>query len=231
MDAATEQQLLRLNREFYARVADDFSRSRRSLQPGIRRVLDDLPARSTVLDLGCGDGRVGHELLARGVLARYVGIDQSHELLGQLGSAGELELVQADLLADVWPVAEGAFDTAFCFSVLHHLPGAPARRRVLGRMRTALRPGGRWAVSVWQVLHRERFRRRLRAWSELGLTAAHVEEGDVLLDWSRGALRYVHHFGEEELRSLCESVGLRVEESFRSDGDSADLGLYLRGSV
>ena len=56
-----------------------------------------------------------------------------------------------------------------------------------------------------------------------------ADPGDYLLDWRRGGhgLRYVHHFELDELNTLCVRAGFHVDDSFRSDGESGTLGLYL----
>jgi len=55
-----------------------------------------------------------------------------------------------------------------------------------------------------------------------------VDAGDYLLDWRSGGegLRYVHHFGEAELRELAATTGFQVKEVFYSDGETGNLGLY-----
>ena len=49
-----------------------------------------------------------------------------------------------------------------------------------------------------------------------------------LLDWKRDGmgLRYVHHFSPDELSVLASLAGFHVSESFLSDGESGNLGLY-----
>jgi hypothetical protein len=48
------------------------------------------------------------------------------------------------------------------------------------------------------------------------------------LDWRSGGegLRYAHHFTAEELFGLADQVRMRVIDSFISDGDGGNLGLY-----
>ncbi len=55
-----------------------------------------------------------------------------------------------------------------------------------------------------------------------------MDPGDYLLDWRRGGegLRYVHHFSPEELAELAAETGFRVLETFWSDGEGGNLGLY-----
>jgi hypothetical protein len=55
-----------------------------------------------------------------------------------------------------------------------------------------------------------------------------VDAGDYLLDWRSGGegLRYVHHFDEAELQGLAERSGFQIDETFYSDGETGNLGLY-----
>jgi SAM-dependent methyltransferase len=231
LEQATVERLRELNRTFYREVAGDFSRSRRRLQPGMERVLDGLVSPRRVLDLGCGDGRFGVALRRRHPGAEYLGVEECAPLMSQRADAPRM--LRHDLLEMPWPsdLSKPPFDVVVCYSVLHHIPAAPLRLRFLQELHRCLEEGGRWAISVWQILHRERFRRRRVDWSEVGLDPADLEGGDLLVDWRGGgrSLRYVHHFEEAELRDLVVEAGLVVEDSWRSDGDSGDLGLYLVG--
>lgn len=60
------------------------------------------------------------------------------------------------------------------------------------------------------------------------MSGAEVDPGDYLLDWRSGGagLRYVHHFSEAELGELAHEAEFRVEETFYSDGETRNLGLY-----
>jgi SAM-dependent methyltransferase len=232
MDSATAAALDAIDRQFYRTVGPEFSASRSRLHAGIREAFEGLDGPRTVLDAGCGDGRVGLAWAA-GDLAipwsagcRYLGMDRSRELLNARAPwpAG-LEAIEADL-AGSWP--EGPFDVVCTFSAIHHVPGRKARREVLARIAGALAPGGTWIVSVWQFLHRERYRRRIVDWAEAGVDPAALEPGDLLLDWRRGprALRYVHHYSPDELAEDCAIAGLIPERRWTAD---EGLGLYLRG--
>jgi tRNA (uracil-5-)-methyltransferase TRM9 len=238
MDSATALRLTEINREFYRRVAPEFSRSRQRLNPGILRAFAGIPVCHRLLDVGCGDGRVGLAWVA-GELGlpwtaecRYLGLDQSAELLAARAPWPEgLEAIPADLAGSGWP--DGNFDVVCCFAALHHIPGRGARVEALRRIAGSLAPQGRWMISVWQFLHLERFRRRILDWSEVTIKPAQVDEGDLLLDWRRGprALRYVHHYDRDELAADCREAGLDRTESWFSDGEDESLGLYFTGRL
>jgi SAM-dependent methyltransferase len=233
MDSATMSALDALDRVFYESVAAEFSGSRSRLNRGIVEAWDGLRPRR-VLDLGCGDGRVGLAWMAGQLPApwrdgcEYVGLDRSRALLDARAPWPEgLIPVEAGLQGR-WP--DGPFDLVCCFAALHHLPGRSARREFLGRIPAVLAPGGTWALSVWQFLHLERFRRRIVDWAEAEIDPDRVEAGDLLLDWRRGprAIRYVHHYDPAELVEDCGAAGLSPARQWVSD---EGLGLYLSGSA
>jgi SAM-dependent methyltransferase len=201
---------IQLNREFYDSFAAEFSGSRAAIQAGIRRALAMLDCAS-VLDVGCGDGRVSKVLP---VNARYIGLDFSEKLIGRV-AASPASFVLADVSGPL-PIAAGAFPAVLCFAVLHHLPERESFMRELARV---MKPGGRLALSVWQITHSGRMRKKIV--HDLG-------GGDYVLSWERGGRgeRFVHEVSEDEMKRLAHSASLSIVEMFRSDGRSNDLSLY-----
>ncbi len=252
MDSNTARKLMRLNRRFYDHFALEFSRTRRSVTAGVRRALEHLAGTRRMLDLGCGDGRVGRHLSTLPAARRpslYLGIDCSPALLAmhektQGFACTGYRLVLGDVTRRSWAddldlkpgdfegtfcLAPGMFDGALCLAVLFHIPGRLRRLRFLRRMHSFLAPESTAVVSVWQFLHLERFRRKILPWGELGLDRGALEPGDLLIDWQgreRG-LRYVHHFHPAELEQLCGEAGFRVTRRYVEDGATRDLSLYL----
>lgn len=255
MQADVAQQLLELNRQFYQTFALQFSQTRQRLQPGVRKLSGTWARAVRILDLGCGNGELARELLARGHTGGYVGLDVSAGLLEQarqrLGEAGwfsiledkpswkpNLYFIQADLSDPDWAIKLDAFlegqnlprqfDLILAFAVFHHLPGVALRSRIMKDVRRRLSPGGMFIHSNWQFLNSPRLAKRCQPWSRVGLGEAQLEPGDYLLDWRQGGegLRYVHHFTESELMRLATDSGFNCVQSFLSDGEGGNLSIY-----
>lgn len=232
MKTSTARRLIRLNRIFYDSFAGEFSASRRVLQPGIPRALRALGKVDSLLDLGCGDGRVLGAYLSSATTGRCLGIDSSSALLSLATKAAS---DRATFICDDIAIASWSrrirrrFDAAICFSVLHHIPGARRRLRLLRELYSLLRPGALCALSVWRFQHVPRLMQKTIDWEEVGLDASEVDVGDYLLDWQRGGrgLRYVHHFDEAELTCMCRSAGFTVADTYHSDGETGDMALYM----
>jgi len=94
-----------------------------ALQPGQANLLQALcdfwpEGIASVLDVGCGDGKLSSRLAEFASSARFVGLDSSAEALSRLPFAS----VEGD--ATALPFADGAFDLVMTTDMLEHLPDA-----------------------------------------------------------------------------------------------------------
>jgi SAM-dependent methyltransferase len=236
MQAETAARLIDLNRQFYQTFALQFSATRQRLQPGVRRVLDNLPSSASLLDLGCGNGELAHELLRRDHQGSYLGLDFSQELLAQANAvvvestSERFRFQQADLTASGWDENLAGYQPQIilAFAALHHIPGSNLRQEILRTVHRLLPMDGQFIFSVWQFLNSPRLKKRIQPWEAAGLNAVDVDAGDYLLDWRQGGhgLRYVHHFSPEELGELARQTGFEIQSTFLSDGENGKLGLY-----
>lgn len=230
----TRDQLIGLNRTFYQTFAHQFSATRQRLQPGVIRILNQISSQESVLDLGCGNGELGKELFIRGHKGPYVGLDSNADLLKiareNLPKVSSVSLIQKDLSSPSWdtdlPIKQ--YDIILAFAVLHHIPGTALRKQVIEKIRSLSVPDGRFIHSEWQFLNSPRLRKRIQPWEKVGLNSDQVEAGDFLIDWRRGGqgFRYVHLFDVRELESLAIATGFTILETFSSDGEGGNLGLY-----
>jgi len=244
MDKETTERLLALNRAFYAAFARPFAASRPTSDPALISILPYIPQRASVLDVGCGNGRLALLLDRERPGATYLGVDAVPELVALArAQAGQLTTIAAEFrVADIarpgWGGAllgassaislRTCFDCAVALAVLHHVPGFDLRVGVLREIASLLKPGGRLIISTWQFLGSARMRRKIVDWAEVGILEESLEPGDYLLDWKREGrgLRYCHLVDRAEVERLAAGSGFRVRETFRAGGREGNLSLF-----
>ena len=121
-----------------------------------------------VLDVPCGYGRIALELAARGM--RVSGLDACDPYLREARQRAserglEAEFVHGDMRALPW---RDEFDAALCVGNSFGYFDDEGNRAFLASVKTALRPGGRFALSCPLVAELALHARGLRDWQRLG---------------------------------------------------------------
>ena len=137
------------------------------------KVLDRLELRGdeTVLDAGCGSGRVTRMLLERLPGGRVVAVDSAPSMVAEAREALDPDratVIEADLAK--FTLAESV-DAAFSNAVFHWVPDHEA---LFARLFAALRPGGRLAAQCGGEGNVERFNEAARKVGGREPFAAHL---------------------------------------------------------
>jgi len=106
-------------------------------------ILNQVPAGSKLLDLGCGQGKVS-ALFLRFKGCRVTGLDISQNAVAEAKEKG-INATRFDLNSDALPFDNNSFDCVTIIDVLEHVLNPIA---LLGEARRVLVPGGRLIVSV-----------------------------------------------------------------------------------
>lgn len=218
MNQDFSKQILEKTRADYHRIALLFSETRErsyDLEPLVRDVRSD----ESVLDVGCGNGRL-LDVLPVGV--RYTGCDTSEQMIAlakkrQVVQRPTIQFISGDILA--LPFASQSFDHVFTLSVLHHIPSEGLRQQAVAELARVVKPGGRVTITVWN-LRNFYWMRRYQLWRLLfGLHPKGYDRGDCLLPWRRGVekpiLRYIHAWTYRELQRIFTNGGLGIIASSR----------------
>jgi tRNA (uracil-5-)-methyltransferase TRM9 len=134
--------------QVYEAIAPHFSSTRYKPWPFIATFLEELPAGSVGLDVGCGNGKY----LAVNPNVYLIGSDRSAALVGLArnhGGKGRGEVMVADGLA--LPFRGQGADFVICIAVIHHLSTAERRRDGVRQLLECVRPGGKVLVYVWAL--------------------------------------------------------------------------------
>lgn len=122
---------------FPRHVAEHYVGKRTSL------IKDLLPLGGTVLDVGCGTGRLGAAIAAQGY--DVFGADLSPEMVRKAHERG-LEGAYAAVTTAL-PFADGTFDLALTVATLHHLETPDRVARTVAEMGRVVKSGG--FVVLW----------------------------------------------------------------------------------
>jgi cyclopropane fatty-acyl-phospholipid synthase-like methyltransferase len=173
--------------EGYGRIADDYLErfGRSSVRAAkLAELVQKLPARATVLDLGCGAGEpVARDFIAHGF--RVTGVDAS---LGQIERARrnipEANFIHADMTSVQFPAE--TFDAVSAFYSITHVP-RNEHAALIQRIAVWLRPSGLFVASFGS------------------------SEGDWLGEWLGTPMFFSHH-DPEKAKQLINDAGFRLEQ-------------------
>ncbi|MEL6401815.1 MAG: methyltransferase domain-containing protein [Cyanobacteria bacterium J06626_4] len=154
------------------------------------RLLDSvqLPAPATVLDVGCGTGKLLQRLAVNFPTLRGTGVDYSAAMLRQAQQKSRyrdrLQFLKADVVS--LPLADATCDGVFCaISFLHYAEPEQALRSI----RRVLKPGGRFFLADFTPLR----------WVSVEPVVTHVVPGGV------------RFYSAEARAALGQAAGLRCE--------------------
>lgn len=103
------------------------------------------PHGKTVVDIGCGDGRLARVLRERGAV-HVTGIECSPRQLAKAAALPPMDGVEVlDGVAEALPLADGSVDGAVFFNSLHHVP-AVHMDTAMAEAARVLKPGGHCVV-------------------------------------------------------------------------------------
>ncbi len=221
MNKQAQQKLLALVRKNYQEIAEEFHQTRQNqLWPEIKRIASQVPAGSRVLDVGCGNGRLGTAL---GQNIKYFGVDISPKLI-EIAQKNiknpNCQFIVGDLLEldKIDQLQNQLFDFIFCLAVLHHIPGSDLRLKALSQMANKLKPQGKIIISVWNLWARAEKRKLIFKFAWRKLRQQHSYGwGDIIFGWGKDktSQRYYHAFCAWELRRLAAKASLKIEKLYK----------------
>jgi SAM-dependent methyltransferase len=171
------------------------------------------PSRAT-LEVGCGEGRVSRDLVARG--HRVTGLDASPTLL-RAASAADPASRYVEGVAEALPFPDGAFDLVVAYNSLMDVADMPS---AVGEAARVLAPGGRLCVCVTHPMA------DAGTWvdeTHFAITEPYLERRDMHVPVERDGLQFVFEGPACPLQdyvAALEAAGLAIE-AIREPADPA----------
>ncbi|MAE97071.1 MAG: hypothetical protein CL910_20665 [Deltaproteobacteria bacterium] len=198
----------------------------------MERLVRELPAPpATVLDVGCGHGRMAALLASHFRGLRFTGVDASAALLERARAREDVpshaSWLPLDIQEDPEALPTGPFDLVTLIAVIHHVPGEERRAALLRSLASRVAPGGVLALAFWREVG-DAEKRRI-PWSRADLCDEDVEPGDRLttFDGDPDRMRYAHFASDEELARVEAAPGLPLHGRYVDDGPDDDANAYF----
>jgi ubiquinone/menaquinone biosynthesis C-methylase UbiE len=169
--------------EVYNEIADEFDLYRTKVWNCVGKFLNSLPSNSSVLDIGCGNGK---NFMARKDL-NIKGIDLCQKFVNICITKGlDVQLASMTNL----PFEDNMFDAFITIASYHHLDNMEARCLAIKEMYRVLKPKGRGLIVVWAMEQGEK-------------TKFHFTKSDEIVEWKSPSgkvyNRYYHIYRKGEL--------------------------------
>ncbi len=197
----------------YDAFATTFSNSRKNLHwPELEYIIADMIAHgsTSVLDIGCGNGRFIEQSLGSGLFMKhYFWIDSSSWMIWEAEKLYPTdEFYNFDVCSMqsfVYVKWMQKYNSILLLASFHHLESQEERIQVLENTKKLLKPNGRIYMTNWNLRDQAKYE------------TSHRWDGDY--DIKIGAYsRYYHGFTVDELAGLFEDTGYRVIENRIFDG-------------
>ena len=178
-------------KDFYDRHWQRFDVSRVRIWKCVRDFTSILLKNSTVLDVGCGNGKNIKYLLDNDI--RAFGIDFSEKLV-KVCKRKKLDVTVGDVL-DI-PFNDNSFDNIISIAVIHHLQKEEDRIKALNEMIRVCKNNGKILISVWAVEQ-----------SGQEVQNRTFVYGDNLVKWENDE-RYYFIYDEEHIKKFVENFNV-----------------------
>ncbi len=206
----------------YDEISKEFSDSRGYAGKEFEEFHGYLQPGQTILDLGCGNGRLVDFLEKEASTWNqktyyYVGVDSSKNLLMEAKRKHPGHTFKHGDMLEI-PIKEKTVDVLFCIRAFHHLPTVKSRLKALKEMKRVLKPQGVLILTVWNLWQKKYVWQLAKALMRSIVTLGSYGPGDTFIHWGKEKRpRYYRAFRRKELAKLFIESGWNILELSKTD--------------
>jgi len=212
MKEKTKKEILASVKKTYNSIAEDFSETRKMHWHEFEDFLKYVKNNDTIIDLGCGNGRLFHFLKDKRKI-KYLGIDNSEKLLEEAKKLlPKTKFIEGDLLKV--PARNASAKIVACIAAFHHLPSKELREKSLKEMHRILEKNGKLLLTVWNLLAQPKYKEEVKKASLRWFkTLGKYEKRGLLIPWGDEKIpRYYYAFKEKEIEKLLKKYFKIIEK-------------------
>lgn len=202
------------NKTVYDAIADQFHSTRGYLWGDLEPLAAYAKSGDTILDLGCGNGRLIQLFEKHDLDVTYIGQDQSEALISHAKdrfSAGQFligSMTQIDL-------PDKTVDAVYAIASFHHLPDDETRNACLQEIARVLKPGGMLVMSNWNL--RNDYVEAKIAEGKYEVDAK--DETHVRIPWRTGdqrvhGWRHYYYIAPSKMRDMLKPLGFSIKKEY-----------------
>ncbi len=219
-----KNQIIEKTKNDYNLISQQFSSTRKNIWKEFGFLFENLEKNTSILDLGCGNGRFYHFFKDKKI--NYWGVDISEKLIEKAKEnhpRANFETANALNL----PFEDEKFDSIFSLAVFHHIPTVEERIKFLKEAKRVLKKNGILKISVWNLLE---YKKELYFKNIFKKISGEISFRDVFLPWknSKGEIiteRYYHFFTQKELEEMVGKF-FEIKEIFKK-GEGVGSNIFV----
>ncbi len=213
----------------YDLIAKKFSETRKHFWHSLEFIEQYVQGGDTVLDFGCGNGRLLELFLDKNI--NYYGVDVSQKLLNLAKKRypdRQNNFIKISPTKVSLPFNDEKFNSVYSIATFHHLPGRKYRLAVVSELYRVTKRNGWVVVTVWD-LWQSRYRQNIfKNWfyKIIGKSKLDWNDCQVAFTDNEGKVfsRYHHAFTKKELERLFRKVGFNIIEVKKVGGNIVLVG-------
>lgn len=217
MDSQVARELITQMEVDYDAIAEHFSATRSSQWYIVNLLMEQyVRPGQTVLDLGCGNGRVAD--IANKIKASYLGVDLSRKLIAHAHRLHPHNQFAVGSMLDI-PARDQQFDHTILVASFHHIPSRLLRLQTLAEIKRVTKLGGYCIMINWNLHQRKFIRMRYQSYVAKLFGQNQLDWNDLFIPWrtqtkKQLANRYYHGFTQHEIHSLAREADFEVVEQY-----------------